>query len=123
MNFNPFKRLSNKQADLIFEKFKYEKYLKRLNFGNVKALGRSHGKITMSHKGGGVKRQYRSLSNYKKEELDFGIIRSKKYDPNRSSFIGLFQYSNGSFSNKVVSSKNSVGQIIKTYKDKTSFMK
>lgn len=62
-----------------------------------KHSGRNHrGKITVRHRGGSHKRQYRMIdfrrSNYDVE----GEVKSLEYDPNRSAFVALIQYSDGS---------------------------
>jgi ribosomal protein L2 len=113
MNFNPNRKRSNLHIDLVNSSFKYKKYLKKFIVGHLKPLGRSNGMIVMAHKGGGVKKNFRLLGNY--EQKTSGIIRSVEYDPNRSSNIGLIQYKNGTFSNRIYSSKNYKGQILQTY--------
>lgn len=57
--------------------------------------GRSQGKITVRHRGGGHKRQYR-LIDFKRDK--FGIparVEAIEYDPNRSSRIALLVYADG----------------------------
>ena len=100
------------QYDVIFKKLNLRKSLKRLLLKKNKSLGRSKGSIVMWHRGGGVKRNYRILLNYKTIPSSFAVLRSIEYDPNRSAFIGLIQFENGSFSNIVVSSKMKVGEIL-----------
>lgn len=111
MNFNKYKTLSN-QYDVIFNKCEYRKSLKRLLLKKSKSLGRSAGQIVMWHRGGGVKRNFRPILNYKTKLDNFAILRSIEYDPNRSSFIGLIQYKTGAFANILVSSTMKVGDII-----------
>ena len=113
MNFNPNRKRSDLHIDIVNTSFKYKKYLKRFIVGRLKPLGRSKGMIVMAHKGGGVKKKFRYLGDYK--EQNSGIIRSIEYDPNRSSNIGLMQYKNGVFCNRIYSSKNYNGQILRTY--------
>jgi len=57
--------------------------------------GRSHGRITVRHRGGGHKRKYR-LIDFKRDK--FGIparVEAIEYDPNRSSRIALLVYADG----------------------------
>jgi large subunit ribosomal protein L2 len=60
-----------------------------------KKSGRSHGKISVRHKGGGHKRLYR-LVDFKQNKLDIpGRIVALEKDPNRSALIALIQYRDG----------------------------
>ncbi len=61
-----------------------------------KHAGRSNqGKITVRHRGGGVKRLYRVI-NFGQNPLDIeGKVVSIEYDPNRSADIALVEYENG----------------------------
>lgn len=64
---------------------------KSLTKGGKRAGGRSKGRITTRHKGGGVKRKYRSI-DMKMDLLDVPmVVRSIEYDPYRSSWIALVE--------------------------------
>lgn len=69
---------------------------KSLTFGFRRSVGRNNaGRITTRHKGSGAKRLYRSVSfKYDKKDIP-GKIVSIEYDPNRTSFIALAQYTDG----------------------------
>lgn len=57
--------------------------------------GRSHGKISVRHQGGGAKRRYRMV-DFKQDKFDIpGKIVALERDPNRSSFIALINYADG----------------------------
>lgn len=57
--------------------------------------GRSHGKISVRHQGGGAKRRFR-LIDFKQDKLEIpGVIEAIERDPNRSSFIALIKYKDG----------------------------
>lgn len=57
--------------------------------------GRSKGKISVRHKGGGHKRRYR-LVDFRMDKLDIpGKIVSIEKDPNRSALIALISYKDG----------------------------
>lgn len=57
--------------------------------------GRSKGKISVRHKGGGHKRRYRTI-DFKMDKFDIpGKIVSIEKDPNRSSLIALVVYRDG----------------------------
>ncbi len=52
----------------------------------------SRGKMTMRYKGGGHKRRYRII-DFKRDKQDMAAeVLSIQYDPNRSAFIALVQY-------------------------------
>ncbi len=57
------------------------------------------GRITVRHKGGGHKKQYR-LVDFKRSQHDgiVGTVKSIEYDPNRSAHIALISYANGAWS-------------------------
>ncbi len=60
-----------------------------------KKSGRSHGKISVRHKGGGHKRRYR-LVDFKQDKLGVvGKIKAIEKDPNRGALIALVHYRDG----------------------------
>jgi len=60
-----------------------------------KKAGRSGGKISVRHQGGGVKRRYRII-DFRQDKLGVpGRIASIEKDPNRSSLIALVHYADG----------------------------
>jgi large subunit ribosomal protein L2 len=53
------------------------------------------GKVTVRHRGGGHKRQYRII-DFKRDKLDVPArVASIEYDPNRSARIALLVYADG----------------------------
>ncbi len=57
--------------------------------------GRSLGKITVRHRGGGHKRMYRVV-DYLREKMDItAVIKTIEYDPNRGARIALLAYQDG----------------------------
>jgi len=55
----------------------------------------SQGKMTMRHKGGGHKRRYRII-DFKRDKQDVpATVKSIQYDPNRTAFIALLEYTDG----------------------------
>ncbi len=69
---------------------------KKLIFSLKRNAGRGNtGRITVRHKGGGVKRLYRKVS-FGQEFLNVkGEVIDIEYDPNRSADIALVQYESG----------------------------
>jgi len=55
----------------------------------------NHGRLTVRHQGGGVKRMYR-LVDFKRIKDDIPAkVASIEYDPNRTSYIALIHYADG----------------------------
>ena len=55
----------------------------------------SYGRITVRHRGGGVRRKYRVI-DFKRNKLNMDAkVLTIEYDPNRSAFIALVQYEDG----------------------------
>ncbi|MFN8482835.1 MAG: 50S ribosomal protein L2 [Anaerolineae bacterium] len=55
----------------------------------------ARGKVTVRHRGGGVRRQYRII-DFKRNKLDIaGTVEAIEYDPNRTARIALIQYADG----------------------------
>ncbi len=60
-----------------------------------KAGKNSSGKITIRHRGGGVKKSYRQI-DFKRDKYGIpAIVETVEYDPNRTAFIALLKYSDG----------------------------
>ncbi len=85
------RNMSIVKSDLVFDK-KPEKSL----LAPMKSrAGRSNGKISVRHQGGGAKRRYRVI-DFKQDKFDIpGKIAAIERDPNRSSFIALIHYKDG----------------------------
>jgi large subunit ribosomal protein L2 len=57
--------------------------------------GRSHGRVTVRHRGGGHKRRYRTI-DFKRDKSGIpGKVATIEYDPNRSARIALVVYADG----------------------------
>lgn len=62
----------------------------------TRANGRNHhGVITAKHRGGGNKRMYRIIDFKRRKDGMKATVRAIEYDPNRSCFIALIQYEDG----------------------------
>jgi large subunit ribosomal protein L2 len=83
---------------------------KSLTKGATKTGGRNNtGRITIWHRGGGHKKLYR-LIDFKRNKLDvFAEVERLEYDPNRTAFIALIKYEDGSYSYILAPQKLSVG--------------
>ena len=68
---------------------------RRLKFGRKRAVGRSLGKVTTRHHGGGAKRLFRVI-DFKRDKRDLPArVESFEYDPNRSADLALLLYPDG----------------------------
>jgi large subunit ribosomal protein L2 len=72
-----------------------EKPLKSLTSGIKRNKGRSHGRISVRHKGGGNKKLYRKINFGQEKKGVKGIVKSIEYDPFRSAYIALISYRDG----------------------------
>lgn len=86
--------------------------LKILSYGSKNKAGRSHGKISNFHRGGGNKKLYRNI-DFTRDILDIpGIVHRLEYDPNRSSYIALIIYKTGTIRYILAADGLNVGDII-----------
>jgi len=86
---------------------------KSLIVGSKKEAGRSRGKVSVRHKGGGVKRLLRKVDfkqiNYLGQEAEVVDIQ---YDPSRSAYLALIKYKNNILSLILAPDKLRVGDKI-----------
>ncbi len=70
---------------------------KGLTKAKKKQAGRNNlGRITVRHRGGGVKRLYRIIDHKRFDKLDVPAkVETVEYDPNRTAFISLLLYADG----------------------------
>ena len=87
---------------------------KSLTYSIKRKKGRSGGKISVRHKGGGHKRRYREI-DFRMDKLDIpAVIARIERDPNRSANIALLQYADGEKRYSVAVSGMKEGQKILT---------
>lgn len=70
---------------------------KKLVFFNKRRVGRSKGRITSRHRGGGNKKLYREIFFGQEKKGILGKVKTIEYDPYRSAFISLVSYQDGSW--------------------------
>ena len=70
--------------------------IKALTEGLAKKAGRNNaGRITMRRRGGGAKRLYRIIDFKRaKRDMEAAVVRIE-YDPNRTAFVALIEYTDG----------------------------
>ena len=93
-------RAARKQASIVdrpSHKALARKLTKRLIYGRKRVSGRgSEGKITVRHRGGGAKRRMRVVDFGQEKPGVTAIVERVEYDPNRSAFLALLKYADGS---------------------------
>ena len=72
----------------------------------------SQGKMTMRHRGGGHKRRYRIIDFKRDKQGMEATVDSIQYDPNRSAFIALVEYTDGEKKYIIAQNGLQVGQKI-----------
>ena len=86
----------SKMSTLVFDEITKTIPEKSLVVTVKKNAGRNNqGKITVRHRGGGVKRKYRII-DFKRNKIDVpGTVAAIEYDPNRTANIALISYKDG----------------------------
>lgn len=88
----PGRRRSSVQT---FDDVTVKKPHKKLIKSQKQQAGRTRGKITVRHKGGGAKRHIR-LIDWKSDKFDIpATVKTIEYDPNRGARIALVAYADG----------------------------
>jgi large subunit ribosomal protein L2 len=82
---------------------------KRLKKGIKRHVGRSKGRVTTRHKGGGAKRLYREVDFKRGKRGIPAKVEAIEYDPNRSADIALLLYADGERRYILLSSELKVG--------------
>lgn len=77
----------------------------------------SYGRITVRHRGGGVRRKYRVI-DFKRNKLDMNAtVLTIEYDPNRSAFIALVEYEDGEKRYIIAPNGLKVGDVVRAGAD------
>ena len=80
-----------------------------------KTNGRNNqGKITVRHRGGGVKRKYRLIDFKRRKDGITAIVSAIEYDPNRSANIALLSYKDGEKAYILAPKDLTVGNIVES---------
>ena len=83
-----------------------------------KTDGRNNqGKITVRHRGGGVKRKYRLVDFKRNKDGITAIVKSIEYDPNRSANIALISYKDGEKAYIIAPKDLNVGDVVVSGRD------
>ncbi len=113
--FKPRTSGSRQRSVLVSEEITNRKPLKSLTDTKKKTDGRNNqGKITVRHRGGGVKRKYRLIDFKRVKDGVTAVVKSIEYDPNRSSNIALISYMDGVKSYIIAPKGLSVGDVVES---------
>ena len=94
--FNPYTPSRRHMTGSDFSEITATKPEKSLCVSLKKNSGRNNqGKITVRHKGGGVRKQYRIIDFKRNKDGIEATVKSIEYDPNRSANIALICYADG----------------------------
>jgi len=88
---------------------------KSLTVTKKKTSGRNNqGKITVRHRGGGVKRKYRLIDFKRRKDGITAMVSAIEYDPNRSANIALITYKDGEKAYIIAPKGLTVGTIVES---------
>ena len=88
---------------------------KSLTVTKTKTNGRNNqGKITVRHRGGGVKRKYRLIDFKRRKDGVTALVSAIEYDPNRSANIALISYKDGEKAYIIAPKGLTVGTIVES---------
>ena len=112
-NFKPTTPSLRHMSDPSFAEITKFSPEKKLTVTLKKNAGRnSYGKITVRHRGGGNKQKYRII-DFKRNTLDAAAkVIGVEYDPNRTAYIALVEYEDGTRSYVLAPSGLTDGDVI-----------
>ena len=113
--FKPITNGSRQRSVLTSEEITKTTPEKSLVVTKKKTNGRNNqGKITVRHRGGGVKRKYRLVDFKRVKDGITAVVASIEYDPNRSANIALINYKDGTKSYIIAPKELKVGDIVES---------
>ena len=113
--FKPMTNGSRQRSVLTSEEITKTTPEKSLLVPKKKNDGRNNqGKITVRHRGGGVKRKYRLVDFKRVKDGITAVVASIEYDPNRSANIALINYKDGTKSYIIAPKELKVGDIVES---------
>lgn len=95
-NYKPTTNGRRNMSVLTFDEITTSTPEKSLLAPAKKSAGRNNtGRITVRHRGGGVKRKYRIIDFKRNKDNIEAVVSTIEYDPNRSANIALVTYADG----------------------------
>ena len=112
-NYKPITPGSRQRSVLMSDEITKTTPEKSLVVTKKKTNGRNNqGKITVRHRGGGVKRKYRLIDFKRVKDNIEAVVASIEYDPNRSANIALLNYKDGEKRYIIAPKELHVGDIV-----------
>ena len=113
--FKPMTNGSRQRSVLTSEEITKTTPEKSLLVPKKKNDGRNNqGKITVRHRGGGVKRKYRLVDFKRVKDGITAVVASIEYDPNRSANIALINYKDGTKAYIIAPKGLKVGDVVES---------
>ena len=113
--YKPITNASRQRSVLTSEEITKKTPEKTLTTIKTKTNGRNNqGRITVRHRGGGVKRKYRIIDFKRVKDGITARVSSIEYDPNRSSNIALINYLDGEKAYIIAPKGLKVGDIVES---------
>ena len=113
--FKPITAGSRQRSVLTSEEITKTTPEKSLLVPKKKNDGRNNqGKITVRHRGGGVKRKYRLVDFKRVKDGITAVVASIEYDPNRSANIALINYKDGTKAYIIAPKGLKVGDVVES---------
>ncbi len=113
--YKPITNASRQRSVLTSEEITKKTPEKALTTIKTKTNGRNNqGRITVRHRGGGVKRKYRIIDFKRVKDGITARVSSIEYDPNRSSNIALINYLDGEKAYIIAPKGLKVGDIVES---------
>ncbi|GJM32756.1 MAG: 50S ribosomal protein L2 [Saprospiraceae bacterium] len=111
--YNPITPGTRTRVGNAFAEITTNKPEKGLTTSLKKSGGRNHdGKMTVRQRGGGHKRRYRIIDFKRDKDGVKAIVKTIEYDPNRTAFIALVEYTDGEKRYIIAPDKLTVGDEI-----------
>ena len=113
--YKPITNGSRQRSVLTSEEITKKAPEKGLLVTKKKTNGRNNqGRITVRHRGGGVKRKYRLIDFKRVKDGITAIVSNIEYDPNRSSNIALINYRDGEKAYIIAPKGLKVGDVVES---------
>ncbi len=113
--YKPITNGSRQRSVLMSDEITKTTPEKSLVVTKKKTNGRNNqGKITVRHRGGGVKRKYRLIDFKRIKDGITAVVASIEYDPNRSANIALLNYKDGQKAYIIAPKDLKVGSIVES---------
>ena len=113
--YKPMTNGQRQKSTLVNEEITKKTPEKSLVVTKKKTNGRNNqGKITVRHRGGGVKRKYRIIDFKRVKDGIAASVASIEYDPNRSANIALLNYKDGTKAYIIAPKGLKVGDIVES---------